>query len=252
MGGRVREGWKDDPSAAPADVDRRTPVISVIIVVEVCLYRDGLHRALSHAEGLDVVGSTSDFGEADEAIRTLKPDVVLFDPATDPDFSLVASIGEVSPRSRLVALGVREEEDAVLRCAEAGVTAYVPRDASIAELIAVIEGAAKGELRCSPAIAGSLFRRVGRLSDGGEDATASLTRRESEVLQLLEEGLSNKQIARRLVIGVSTVKNHVHNLRTKLNAPHTPGTAARSWRSSRRRGVRPEAKPTQAPDPRER
>lgn len=233
----MREHAKAEAAPAPAGANRGIPKISVIIVVEVCLYRDGLERALSQAPQFDVVGSTSHFGQATAAIRALKPDIVLFDPATDPDYSLAASIGDISPRSRMVALGVREVEDDVLRCAEAGVTAYVPREASIADLISVIESAAKGELRCPPVIAASLFKRVGSLADGQDDSSPDLTQREGEVLELLEEGLSNKQIARRLLIGVSTVKNHVHNLRTKLNARRRSGATVRMWRRGRRRGL---------------
>lgn len=239
---------KDDVSPARAGANRGTPKISVVILVEVLLYRNGLERALSQAPQLDVVCSTSDFGAGRAAIRALKPDIVLFDPATDPDLSLAASLGQISPQSRIVALGVREVPDEVLRCAEAGITAYVPREASIADLISVIEDAAKGELHCSPAIAASLFRRVGRLSDGrDDDVAASLTQREGEVLQLVEQGLSNKQIARRLLIGVSTVKNHVHNLRTKLKARRRSGETVRTWRRGRRR-LPSGAEPGQGPD----
>ena len=210
-------------SAEPAP----QPRISVILLVGVCLYRDGLEQALAARTDIAVAGSTSRVGEARVAVRALQPDILLLDPAADPELSLAAQMGELSPRTRIVALGVQEVEDDVLRCAEAGMAAYVPRDASITELVAVIETAARGELRCSPRIAASLFRRIAAIAEGGP-AGLNLTRREGEIVRLIDDGLSNKQIARRLRIEVSTVKNHVHNLLRKMNAPRRGVAAARA------------------------
>jgi two-component system, NarL family, nitrate/nitrite response regulator NarL len=213
--------------------------IGVLIVVGVCLYREGLGRALSAQEGFRLVGSTRNLVEACEAIARLRPDVVLLDPATDPEFAIVELTAEISSETRVVALGVREVEQDVLRCAEAGIAAYVPREASIAELVAVIESAARGELRCSPSIAASLFRRVALLTDSGGPSSPAvlLTPRERQIASLIDEGLSNKQIAQRLQIGVSTVKNHVHNLLKKLNTSRR-GVAAARYRGGRGLEVR--------------
>lgn len=207
-------------------------------MVGVCLYREGLSRALSAQEGVRVVGSTAGVGEARQAIARMRPDVVLLDTGTDPDFVLVDVASTVSPDTRVVALGVREVEQDVLRCAEAGVAGYVRREASIAELVAVIESAARGELRCSPSIAGLLFRRVALLTEGsGWTPQVPLTPRELQIAGLIDEGLSNKQIAQRLQIGVSTVKNHVHNLLKKLNTSKR-GVAAARYRRAHERQLR--------------
>jgi DNA-binding NarL/FixJ family response regulator len=104
---------------------------------------------------------------------------------------------------------------------------YVPRDGSLSDLVAAIESAAHGELRCSPKIAASLFQRVARLTDETRHSTASLTRREEEIARLIDQGLSNKQIARRLQIEVSTVKNHVHSVLKKLQATRRTLVATR-------------------------
>lgn len=229
------------PRSSPqADTAADLRPISVIILVEVCLYRDGLERALAQSPQVVVAGSTSHIGEATVAIRALQPDIVLLDPGADPDFSLAAAMPDLSPPTRIVALGVREVEDDVFRCAEAGMAAYVPRDASVADLVAVIENAAKGELRCSPRIAGSLFRRIASLSDSRASSGPVLTRREGEIVRLIDDGLSNKQIARRLQIEVSTVKNHVHNLLRKMNASRRSVAAARARRPLGLRADRPE------------
>ena len=95
--------------------------------------------------------------------------------------------------------------------------AYVPRDGSIADLVAVIESTVNGELRCSPSIAGSLFRRVGLLSDNlVEPKAPALTPREQEIVRLIDEGLSNKQIAHQLFISPKTVGRHVEHIYEKL------------------------------------
>jgi two-component system nitrate/nitrite response regulator NarL len=208
-----------------------TNPVSVLIVVEVCLYREGLTGALSKAEGICVIGSLPNLREASEVIREYQPDIVLLDPTADPGFSLVQLIGRVAPRSSVVAIGVREVEDDVIRCAEAGVAAYVAREASLEDLVGVIEGVAKRELHCSPRIAASLFRRVGALAEVPEMSAPQLTPREREIAALIDEGLSNKQIAQRLQIGLSTVKNHVHNLLTKLNTSRRMVAAAQVRRS---------------------
>jgi len=128
------------------------------------------------------------------------------------------ALAAVEPELKVVALGVPEVEPHILACAEAGVTAYVPREGSLDDLVATLKGVAVGEMRCSPRIAASLFRRVATLAleRHAERATGRLTVRETEILKLVDEGLTNKEIARRLYIELPTVKNHMHNILEKL------------------------------------
>ena len=110
-------------------------------------------------------------------------------------------------------------ESDVLTCAEAGVAGFVPVEASLADLVATVEGVARGEFACSARIAGVLLRHVGNLALARTSPRAlpALTARELEVLRLLDGRCSNKQIARQLGIEVATVKNHVHRLLEKLH-----------------------------------
>jgi DNA-binding NarL/FixJ family response regulator len=206
-------------AAAADDSTGAGAPIRVLIVVEVCLYREGLARALVHSPSVVVVGSTASAEAVVGSIGETRPQVILLDPQMEGARALVRRLGEIAPQTRIVALGVREEEREVILCAEAGMAGYVPREGSIADLVAAIESAAHGELRCSPRMAATLFQRVARLSGEAQRATANLTRREEEIARLLDQGLTNKQIARRLRIEVSTVKNHVHSVLTKLHAP---------------------------------
>ena len=140
----------------------------------------------------------------------------------------------------MVALGVADADDHVLGCAEAGVAGYVPRDASLDDLVAVIESAFRGEAICSPRIAGSLLRRIATLAAGqnGTMPLAHLTGREREIVRLIDRGLSNKEIARDLGIEVATVKNHVHNILEKLQVRRRGEAAARMRGILPRRGQR--------------
>ena len=180
-------------SGAPTHTLSPARAITVVVVVDVCLYREGLAQTLSQSPGISVLGTAAEPAAAGEMIAALRPDVVLLDLATDQEGALVRRISEVAPLARIVALGIREVEQEVLVCARAGMAGYVPRDGSIAELVSAIEGAARGELRCSPRIAASLFMRVAQLSaDYERESAPPLTPREQEILRLIDQGLSNK------------------------------------------------------------
>lgn len=128
----------------------------------------------------------------------------------------------------MLVLGIRESEHEVVAAAEAGACGYVAHDRSIGDLVAAVERAARGEVVCPPRIVGCLFRRIGSLaSERGEPAGfAELTAREREVIELVGQGLSNKEIARRLGIRLATVKNHVHNSLGKLGVRRRSAVAA--------------------------
>jgi DNA-binding NarL/FixJ family response regulator len=122
-------------------------------------------------------------------------------------------------------------EHRILACAEAGASGYVPHDASLEELLTVVQAVAQGELLCSPRMAASLFRRLAALASAGtgrdHQVVGTLTDREREITLLLERQLSNKDIARTLHIEVATVKNHVHNILHKLGVATRTEAAAR-------------------------
>jgi DNA-binding NarL/FixJ family response regulator len=129
--------------------------------------------------------------------------------------------------TRLIALGVREVEEDVVDAAEAGVSGYVGRDASLHELVDAVECTARGESPCPPQITALLIGRIAAAARGpAPDLAARLTPRETEIVELIDEGLSNKQIAGRLCIEPTTVKNHVHNILEKLDVTRRGEAAA--------------------------
>lgn len=184
------------------------------IVGEVRLYRDGLADVLDRRDGLRVVGTASTLEEAMRLVDERTPDVVLVDLAIADGIRAVRAL---TARTCVVVLAVPDLDSEILACAEAGIAGLVTRDASIAELVESIVSAAQGELACTPHVAGVLLRRVAAVGRPPTEPThRPLTPRERQIVALIEEGLSNKEIARRLYIEVATVKNHVHNILEKL------------------------------------
>jgi DNA-binding NarL/FixJ family response regulator len=178
---------------------------------------------------VEVIASASDVEGALSEIAADRPDAVLADVGLAGGATALRKIVAAAPGGRVVAFGVVDSEQLIIDFAEAGVAGYVPREATLDDLVAVIEGVMRDEVICSPRIARTLLRRVGALArerhDGG--AEVRLTSRETQVVALIDEGLSNKEIASRLQIELPTVKNHVHNVIEKLGVRRRAEAAAR-------------------------
>lgn len=204
-------------------------MIRVLIASDTRLYREGLLASLERAGSFDVVGTASDRAACLASVRALRPQVVLFDLAMAGAAEALPETAAAASGTRVVVLGVREVESEVIACAEAGVSGYVTREASLEELVSVVESVARGEMLCSPRIAALLNRRVAAVAGArrGRLPTTRLTPREAEVVDLIADGLSNKQIARRLSIELATVKNHVHSILEKLEVERRTEVAAR-------------------------
>jgi two-component system, NarL family, nitrate/nitrite response regulator NarL len=196
--------------------------VYVVTIVGVRLYRDGLERALAGADAVRLVGSAADVDAAEPVIRREAPDVVLLDVAAGD--AAIRQVRATAPGAAVVALAIAEDEHDVIPLAEAGVAGYVSRDASVTELLNAIVRVARGDTVCSPRVAGLLVQRVSRLAGAELGHEERLTARELEVADLLE--LPNKEIARRLSIQVTTVKNHVHSILDKLGVSRRADAAA--------------------------
>jgi DNA-binding NarL/FixJ family response regulator len=202
----------------------------VLIVADIRLYRDGLAHILAEEPRLTVVGTAADLQSALRLAAERPIDVALVDMVMPQSIAAVRGIATTVPRVKVVALGVRENEEDLIACAEAGVAGYVARAASVEDLVATLEGVGRGELLCSPREAGTLWRQIAARALRTGDSTppeTTLTPREREIAALLEAGLSNKDIAVRLGIELPTVKNHVHNLLEKLHVHRRAQAVAR-------------------------
>jgi two-component system, NarL family, nitrate/nitrite response regulator NarL len=202
--------------------------LRVAVVAEVCLYREGVAQSLMRRPEAVVTATAGCRADALELLRHGAPQVLLLDLGIAGAGDVIAAARTLAPETRIVALAITESEEGVLACAEAGVAGYLTRDASMDDLLGTLLSVARGELVCPPAIAASLFRHVGTLSARrAEPAPDVLTPREREIAALIRLGMSNKEISRRLSIGLSTVKNHVHNVLEKLHVPRRGAAAAR-------------------------
>ncbi|HEY8509084.1 MAG TPA: response regulator transcription factor [Steroidobacteraceae bacterium] len=193
-----------------------TPV-RVLLASDICVYREALSQVLKAAEGIELVGTAGSSAETLDQVQSLLPSVVLLDIGMADACGAAKQIVRLYRTTHVVALGVSDNENEIITCVEMGISGYVPRDGSVPDMLEAIRAAARGEVSCSPKIAGFLFRRIAALSterNGG--ASPPLTAREAQIVQLLQQGLSNKMISRSLGIELPTVKNHIHSIFAKL------------------------------------
>jgi DNA-binding NarL/FixJ family response regulator len=190
--------------------------LRLFILSDVRLVREGLALALSQEPSVIVVGS-SDLSVSPAWIAQFRPDVLLLDVARASSLEVCLPLRQVLREVKIVAFALAEVDREVIACAEAGVSGFVSKGGSAQDLVAAVHRAVRDELLCSLRTAALLFNHITvstrRSTAAGDNI---LTRREREIVALIEEGLSNKEIARLLKIGDATVKNHVHSILTKL------------------------------------
>jgi len=224
------------PSPRPeADVE----AIRAVLVHRSRLVRESLCMALQAQAGVLVVREATSADELSPSDERLDGAIILLDLSdggTSPD-DAIHRIAERFPGARILAIGVAETESTVLACIEAGVAGYLSQDASLEDLVKHIRMVNAGETFCSPKVAGLLFSRVAESARERHRVLAlssgHLTRREREVVALIEEGLCNKEIAVRLNIETATVKNHIHNILERLQLDNRRDAA----RYARERGL---------------
>lgn len=191
--------------------------VRILIVGDVAMHREGIACLLGRHDRLKVVGTLASGAITTKALEDLAPEIALIDLPPAEAYATAAALSAAYPNARLIALGVPETEDAVVRCAEAGICGYSTREGCVEGLVAVIDGVGRGEFACPPRIAGRLMRHLGALAGGPRETRLErLTAREREILEMISKGLANKEIASRLCLELPTVKTHVHNILDKL------------------------------------
>jgi two-component system nitrate/nitrite response regulator NarL len=214
-----------DSTAVTRQPDR---AITTVVVTDIRLYREGIARALELDERIRVVGTARDGRTAFEQVSCSPVDIVLIDLAMPGALGAIRALGDASVDARVVALALRETEAQVIAGAEAGVSGWVSAEASLDELVATMQSVMRGEVPCSPRLAATLLNRVGALASERKDSIdRQLTSREREVAELINEGLTNKEIGDRLYVEESTVKNHVHSILKKLRVRRRYDVAGR-------------------------
>ncbi|MEV6847953.1 response regulator transcription factor [Actinoplanes sp. NPDC051411] len=190
--------------------------ISVAVLAEIRLYREGLREVLDRRPGITVVEvAGGDPAGVGRAVRC-HPDVAVVDMTMPLGAPIARAFAEGAPDTRVVGLGVPDTEARVLACAEAGLAGCVSREGGVDELVSAIRRAARGEPLYPPRIVALLLQRLAQRGHRRPEPAERLTARELEVVELIDRGLTNKEIAERLFIEVATVKNHVHHILEKL------------------------------------
>jgi two-component system, NarL family, response regulator NreC len=200
-------------------------VTKILLADDHTIVRQGLKLIISSHADLAVIGEAANGREVLELVEKLKPDVILMDVAM-PELNGVEAtrrVHEISPRTKVLVLSMHKEAVYVREILKAGARGYILKDAIDTELISAIQSVARGDGYISPAISGTL------LSDYRQNITNALdllSSREREVLQLIAEGKTNKEVATRLNLSVYTVDSHRGKIMEKLNL-HSTGELVR-------------------------
>jgi two-component system, NarL family, nitrate/nitrite response regulator NarL len=198
--------------AEGASAEGRAPR-RILIVSDIRILREGLAEVLARDSSFFTVGIVSSLEEALEVVAVQPVQMALIDAALPEGTNAVTRLRELSLEVQIIVFALSETEDTVISWAEAGACGYVPRSAALDDLIDLINGILKGEQICSKRVAAGQLRPG---HDSGLEPQPVLTAREAEIVRCLGAGLSNKEIARRLNIGLATTKTHVHNILNKL------------------------------------
>ena len=193
---------------------------SVVVVDDAELFREAL-RAVFTQEGFDVVGVAADAMKGIDLAREHESDIVMLD-LLMPGMSgleVVGSIIKASPRSRVVLLTASESAEDLLAAVKAGASGYLRKDTPLPRLVVAMNDVIEGGAAVSPAMGGKLFsalRDLLRHQGASAGRRTELTGRELEILTLVGEGQTSREIASKLYISENTVRNHVRNILDKL------------------------------------
>ncbi|MEV7097554.1 response regulator transcription factor [Amycolatopsis sp. NPDC051045] len=210
-----------------------TPV-RVLLVDDQALFREALATLLATHDGIDVTGEAGNGAEALSQAASLAPDVVLMDlrmPVLD-GVAATRRLRAEHPGIRVIALTTFDDDEDVFAALRAGAVGYLLKDVSSARLVEAVLAAARGESVLQPSVAAKVVARFAQLPDAPEPRpqplVVPLSERELEVLRLLADGHSNREIAAALFLAEGTVKNHVTNVLGKLGARDRTQAALRA------------------------
>ena len=218
----------------------------VVLADDQAVVRDGLRLLLEASGEVQVLAAARDGAEAVRLVVEQQPDVALLDlrmPELD-GAQATAELASQAPSVRVLILTTFADDDAILPALRAGAAGYLTKDASGDELVAAMRDVAAGRTVLDPHVQRRLVEMLRGNAPTAPDAPAvaepavpeaepaveGLTRREVDVVRLVAEGLSNQQIARRLVVSEATVKTHLNHVLSKLDVDGRPGLVAWAWR----------------------
>ncbi|HYF10696.1 MAG TPA: response regulator transcription factor [Actinomycetota bacterium] len=211
MGGRVSQDLEQG--------DR----LRILVCDDHALFRRGLQMVLDSEPDLELVGEASDGEEVVARAQELMPDVILMDVRMPKKSGIEAAteIKDALPHVKILMLTISDEEADLYEAIKAGASGYLLKEIPIDEVADAIRSVWAGQSRISPSMASKLLTEFAAISKASDEkpqlATPKLTDREMEVLQLVAQGLNNRDIAKQLFISENTVKNHIRNILEKLH-----------------------------------
>jgi DNA-binding NarL/FixJ family response regulator len=200
--------------------------IRTLLADDHSLFREGLANILSAQPDFEVVGEASDGLEVLIKARKLEPDLILMDvgmPGCD-GVEATQRVKNELPDVTIVMLSVSDENDKIFEAIKSGAQGYLLKSIRSRELVGLLRGAVRGDAAITPSLGGRMLEEFRRLSQQAlqlpPDQNVALTQREQEVLSLVAEGASDKEIAEALTLSVHTVKSHMRNILAKLHLNH--------------------------------
>lgn len=225
---------------------------SVLVLGQYALLRECLAARLAELTTFDVTVHSGDLDALDEMLLSDPPDVLLVDfQGADAFFERIDELERAQPKTKVVILGLRDLDETTLRYIERGLAgAFISLESSLEDLCQAVHRVLDGEEVCSPQVAYALYTKLAELARDRrrEDQAEAfvLTPRETEILRLIADGMSNPRIAAKLYLSVYTIKNHVHRILDKLGVTNRREAVAlardRQWLTP--------PKPTPQPAPR--
>jgi DNA-binding NarL/FixJ family response regulator len=196
----------------------------VFVAAENRLLREALSRLLVKSGGIEVVGTDIAEPFRTEDLLKEETDILLLSSRgnRNEDLTAVRTVRMAAPQVQILLIGVTGEEAEFLQCVRAGVRGYLPRDASAEDVVEGVRALQGGEAICPGTLCATLFRYFERESTSFPSASVhqrlGLTRREQQLIPLIAEGLTNKEIANRFCLSEQTVKNHLYRMKHKIGA----------------------------------
>ncbi len=217
---RVADDWPGRVGASPA-AGRRA---RVFVAAENRLLKEALSRMLSKSEEVDVIGAeVADRFRAEDLLKE-EADILLLSSSGNrqEDLTAIRSVRSGAPNVAILLIGVTGEEAEFLQFIRAGVRGYLPRDASAEDVMEGVRAVQMGKAVCPGTLCAALFRYFEQEATSFPSASVhqrlGLTRREQQLIPLIAEGLTNKEIANRFCLSEQTIKNHLYRMKRKIGA----------------------------------
>ena len=193
--------------------------IKIILVDDHQMFRDGVRSVLSDEENIDIVGEVGAAEDLYELLILQKPDLIITDISL-PGISGIEIAKYVSknyPEVKILILSMHSNEEFITKALNAGANGYLPKDTSMTELLEAINAIYKGDNYFNKNISDTILKSIINKSKNETSEQETLTKREKEVITLVVDGLTNKEIAEKLFISIRTVDSHKNNIMQKLN-----------------------------------